>query len=285
VAEALPEVSAQETIMTVSLWTDRIDASSVADRALTVAARLWFLTAVAGQLIFAAYVVGFYGGSAVRGDMAAWNRVMPRGHVPGDSMGNFVVALHLLLAVVIILGGPLQLIPGMRRRAPRFHRWNGRVYILAVLATSIAALCMIWIRGAGGDLVQHLGGTLNAALVMIFAVLAVRHAIARDRATHRRWALRLYIAVSASWFFRVGLMLWVVLNEGPRGFDPETFTGPVLSFLAFANSLLPLAILEIYLRIADTNGRFAMATGLLLLTVAMGVGIFAAAALMWLPHI
>jgi hypothetical protein len=112
VAEALPEVSAQETIMTVSLWTDRIDASSVADRALTLAARLWFLTAVAGQLMFAAYVVGFYGGSAVRGDMAAWNRVMPRGHVPGDSMGNFVVALHLLLAVVIILGDRCNSSPG-----------------------------------------------------------------------------------------------------------------------------------------------------------------------------
>lgn len=83
-------------------------------------------------------------------------------------------------------------------------------------------------------------------------------------------------------------MLWIVLNRGPVGFDPKTFTGPFLSFWSFADYLLPLAVLELYLRTKETTGvpsRFAMAGGLVVLTVAMGVGIFAATMIMWLPRL
>src|SRR5712692_3482720 len=103
--------------MSASVWTDGSDLSSVADSALKIAARFWFLVAVVGLWIFVVYVVAFYGGSAIQGDLEAWNRALPNGYVPGDTIGNFVVAIHLFLAVIIIVGGPLQLIPRIRRRA------------------------------------------------------------------------------------------------------------------------------------------------------------------------
>src|SRR5712691_5622884 len=112
--------------------------SAGADSALKIAARFWFLVAVVGLWIFVVYVVAFYGGSAIQGDLEAWNRALPNGYVPGDTVGNFVVAIHLFLAVIIIVGGPLQLIPRIRRHAPSFHRWNGRLYMLTVFVTSIA---------------------------------------------------------------------------------------------------------------------------------------------------
>jgi len=93
---------------------------------------------------------------------------------------------------------------------------------------------------------------------------------------------------SGVWFFRVGLMLWVLLNKGPAGFDPKTFQGPFLTFWAFGQYLLPLAVLELYLRARDRGGapaRLAMAAGLFVLTVAMGVGIVVATMGLWLRHI
>src|SRR6185503_15008705 len=188
--------------MSASVWTDEVDLNSVADRTLKFATRFWFVVAVAGQWMFAYYVAAFYGGAAVRGDMQAWNKVMPHGYVPGNTMSNVAIAAHLLLAVVIIVGGPLQLIPQIRSYAPAFHRWNGRIYMPAVFLTSIAGLYMIWGRGPGGDIVQHLGITLDAILIMVFAVLALRYAMARQIQTHRRWALRLFMVVNAVWFFR-----------------------------------------------------------------------------------
>jgi hypothetical protein len=274
--------------MNEAVLTDRFDVASVADAALNAAARLWFLTAVIGQLLFVFYIASFYGGSAVRGNWEAWNRAMPHGYVPGDAVGNVVVAAHLFCAVLIILGGAIQLVPQVRRRAPAFHRWNGRLYMLSAFTISSAGLYMVWIRGGVGDVSQHVGISVNALLIMFCAAMALRYAVARDFATHRRWALRLFLVVSGVWFFRVGLMLSFLVFKGPFGFDPKTFQGPFLTFLAVAQYLLPLGALELYLRTQDragATGRRATAAVLFLLTIAMGAGIFAATMGLWLPRV
>ena len=260
-----------------------------ANTVLRAAALFWFFIAVMGQLVFAAYVLGFYGRVTLQGQPQLWNRVMPHGYVPGDTFFNAVLGLHLAFVVVIILGGVLQLIPRIRARMPAFHRWNGRAYLLAAAILSLGGLAMVWIRGGVvGDLAQHLAISLNALLILAFSFIAWRHARARRFDTHRRWALRLFLAVSGVWFFRIGLMFWIVVNQGPVGFDPESFTGPFLSFLGFAQYLLPLAVLELYFQVQKKRyprGQLAMAVGLGALTLPMIVGIGAATMIMWLPHL
>jgi Predicted membrane protein (DUF2306) len=261
---------------------------SIGITALRAAAQLWFVVAVAGQWLFAFYVTVFYGGSAARGDWAAWNQALPRGLLPGDSLGNATLAAHLLLAAVITLLGPLQLIPQVRARAPRWHRWTGRVYISTAFVASAGGLYLLVTRGTVGDNAQHVAIGLNALAIMGCATLAWRHALKRRFDAHRRWALRLFLVVNGVWFFRVGLMLWLVVNQRPVGFDPKTFEGPFLTFLAFAQFLLPLVVLELYLRARDRASalqRIVMAATLFALTVAMAVGIFGAFMGMWLPRL
>ncbi|GEM_PF-158382 len=268
---------------------ERQPLQNFADKALKAAAGLWFLVAVIGQWIFVVYIVSFYGRSVAEGDLARWNRILFHGYIPGDHMGNLALGIHILLAATITVGGPLQLTPQIRDRFPVFHRWNGRIYMLTAFTTSIVALYLVWIRGgSSGDVSQHLGVSLNAVLIMLCATMALRYALARNFKTHRRWALRLFLVVSGVWFFRVGLTLSALLFKGPFGFDPTTFQGPFLTFLSFAQYLLPLAVLEIYLRTQDRTGaprRIAMAAGLFVLTLAMGAGIFGATMGMWLPNI
>jgi len=276
------------TTMSTSVFTSRFELNSIADIALKAAVRLWFGVMVIGQLIFAFTVASFYGMTAARGDLLAWRKSITHGYIPGDTMGNLAIVVHLTSAVIVILAGLIQLIPQVRERAPAFHRWNGRIYVVTAFTISLAGLYMTWIRGSVGDLVQHLGSSLMAVLIMLCAVMALRYALARDFKTHRRWALRLYIVVSASLFIRAGLFLSLLLNHGPFGFDPATFSGPFLTFMIFAQYLVPLAVLEIYLRTQDRGGaagRFAMATGLFVLTVGLGAGIFAVTMGAWLPSI
>lgn len=257
-------------------------------RLLKASATSWFVVAFLGQWMFVAYVIGFYGSAAVRGRFEDWNKVLPHGHVAGDTMGNLVVSLHLLFAVVVIVGGTLQLIPQVRRFAPAFHRWNGRLYLSSVLVMSVGGLVMVWTRGAVGDLSQHIAISINALLIIGFAGMALHHARARRIDVHRRWALRLFLAVSGVWFFRVGLMFWVVANQGPAGFDPKTFQGPFLTILAFAQYLLPLAVLELYFRAqagGNPRARIAMTAGLGAATLVTATGIAAATAIMWLPRL
>jgi hypothetical protein len=274
--------------MSTAVWTHRLEVDSLADGALKAATRFWIVVVVIGQFAFAFTVASFYGLTALRGNFLAWSKSITHGLVPGDSMGNLAVAIHLTSAVIIILAGMLQLIPQIRARFPVFHRWNGRLYVVTAFSISIAGLYMMWVRGSVGDVLQHLGNSVMAVLIMICAVMALRYALARDFKTHRRWALRLYLVVSASLFIRAGIFLSLLLNHGPFGFDPTTFSGPFLTFIAFAQYLVPLAVLELYLRTQDQPTvlrRTAMAAVLFVLTLAMGAGIFAVTAGVWIPTI
>jgi hypothetical protein len=256
--------------------------------ALRNSARSWFVVAVTGQVIFGLYIALFYGSAAMHLNFQAWNRGGTR-HVwiPGDAMGNSTFAIHMLSAVVLTLGGVIQLIPQIRERAPAFHRWVGRLYMLTAFTGSLGGLYMMFVRGTVGDATQHFAIAVNAILIMIFAVVALRTAMKRQISVHRRWALRLFMAANGVWFFRIGLMFWVLANRAPVGFNPKTFEGPFLTFLAFAQYLLPLGMLELYLRARDGGGparRFAVATAIAACTLVTGIGIIGASMVMWLPH-
>ena len=272
--------------MSTAVMTNRLQLSSVADTALKAAARFWFAVTVVGQVVFGITVASFYALTALRGDYHKWN--FTHGYVPGVSMGNTAVVMHVASAAVIMLAGAVQLVPQIRNRFPIFHRWNGRIYMLAAVTLSVAGVYMTWFRGSVGDLSVHLGSTLNAVLIWLCGGMALRYALARDFKTHRRWALRFFLVVSASWFFRIGFFFSFLIFKGPFGFDPTTFRGPFLTFMTFAQYILPLAVLEIYLRAQDRPGalrRVATAGMLFVLTLVMGAGLFAVAMAQWVPQL
>jgi tetratricopeptide (TPR) repeat protein len=272
--------------MSTAVLTHRLELDSIAETALKAAARFWFGVTVIGQLFFAFAVASFYALTALRGNYHAWK--ITNGYIPGVTKGNLAVAIHLISAVMVMLAGAVQLVPQVRNRFPAFHRWNGRIYMLTAVALSAAGLYMTWIRGSVGDTSQHLGSTGNALLIWLCAAMALRYALARDFKTHRRWALRLFLVVSASWFLRLALFLSFLVFKGPFGFDPVTFQGPFLTFLTFGQYLFPLGILEVYLWAQDRPGvlrRMATAGMLFVLTLAMGAGIFAVSMALWVPQV
>ena len=273
--------------MTAIASTASAQARPAADRALAGVAALWWGVALIGQWLFVAYVAAFYGGAAIGGDFERWNEVLVGGYVRGGALGNVVLAAHLALAVVITLGGPLQLIPQIRARALPVHRWNGRIYMATALIISLAGLYMVWTRGTAGGAAMRVGISLNGVLIIAAGALAWRYVRAGDIAAHRRWALRTFMLVSGVWFFRVGLMAWILANQGPIGIG-EDFDGPFVRLWAFGCYLAPLAMLEIYLRAGSGTARSAKlaAAGLLLVvTAGVGVGIVGAAMGMWLPRV
>jgi phage tail protein X len=251
----------------------------------------WTCVALLGQLVFAAYVLLFYGISALAGEPRRWNQVLPHGWKDGAVLDNSVLAAHLMFTVVIVLGGLVQLLPVVRRRVPWLHRWTGRTYLLTAAALSLGGLYLVWVRGgAVGDLSQHLAITGNALIILGAAAMAWRAARARRIDDHRRWALRVFVAVSGVWFFRVGLMAWLGGFRAPLGFDADTFSGPFLTALAWGvYVVVPLLILEAVLRAqrgtASTGQQAIVAVGLALVTMLMAFGVVMATAGMWGPRI
>jgi hypothetical protein len=274
--------------MSTAVWTTRLELSSVAGKSLTAATRFWFVVTLIGQFAFAFSVAIFYGLTALRGNFQAWNRVLAHGYEAGATMGNAALAGHILFATVINIAGALQLIPSVRNRFTAFHRWNGRVFVLGAFTQAITGLYLTLSgRRIVGDATQHIISVLGALLIMFCAGMALRFAMARDFTMHRRWALRLFLVASASWFFRLGFFLTLVVF-GPIGFDPTTFSGPLLTFWSLAQYLLPLGVLELYLGAQSHPGampRMATAGVLFVLTLAMGAGIAAVGMGSWVPNV
>lgn len=254
--------------------------------AMRLAAASWWIVAAAGHLAFGAYILVAYGAATLHGDTAAWNRVWPTGYVPGQPWGNGIVAVHVLLASVVAIGGPLQLIPALRRWVPWFHRWNGRVYMSVAILVGAAGLAML---ASGRSLVgssQNTGVAINGVLLLPCAVLAWQRAGARDFVGHRRWALRLFVLAAGVWFFRIGLAGWIAINGGIAGFDPRTMQGPALFTLAMAEWVVPLLVLEAYLRAeraCSAIWRRAVAGLVMVMTCVTAYCVYRATMGMWWP--
>ena len=256
-------------------------------KVLKTTASFWFIIAVLGQWLFATYVGAFYGGAAVQGDFMKWNRVLPHGYVEGETMGNLATAIHVFLAVAILVGGPLQFIPAIRNRFRKFHRTNGRLYVGLVVLVSLSGTYMVLSKGTISGLIGDISININALLVFIFSVLTIRTAISKKFEAHNQWAFRLFLVANGVWFFRIGLMFWLMIMGGPVGFDPATFRGPFLIFLGFGQYLLPLLIYQLYLKSkkAEPTGKFLMSILLFICTLITGIGVFAATMGMWLPRL
>lgn len=252
---------------------------------LKIAVHSWFTVVVIGQFIFALYIFGLYGVNGLAGDFEKWNLQTPHGYVTNNVLGNVFFGIHVILAGVITVGGPLQIMPAVRNRYPRFHRINGRIYIFAAFIISFAGLYLSWIRGSVGGLTGSVFISINAVFIMIAAFYTILNATRREFLKHRKWAIRLFLCMSGVWFFRVFLMLWLTIHQKPVGFDPETFQGPALNMLYVCSYILPLVFVELYFIAREKEGalRQMILLFLFVLTLCIAVGTFSATMGMWLP--
>lgn len=259
----------------------------VADAALKTSAVVWFVPAAIGQWIFAYYIAVQYGVSAFAGRWSSWNDIMANGLIAGDLAGNVAIVIHIAVAFWITIAGTLQLMPLVRNNARSFHRWNGRLYVLIAIATSVGALYMTWARDQLGGVVSDVGISINGVLILAFALMAWRAAMARRFDAHQRWALRLFIAVSGVWFQRLMYGGMIVIVQGQPPGMTNDLSGPTNVAVVYGSYLIPLTVLELYLwaKRSGVAAKVATAGVVLLGASATTVGVVGATMIMWLPRI
>ena len=258
-----------------------------AQHALAVAARLWFIAATVGQWAFAWFIVAFFTPPLVTGHLQALNsKPHITGYVPGDTLGNAQLLLHVYAGALVTFVGALQLLPMLRRRWPRLHRWIGRVFMTVAALATLNGLYLTWIRGSRLNLPSALSISINGALILLFVALAWRSALRRDFGGHRRHVLRAYLLVNGVWFLRIGIMLAAV-TLAPLGYSMD-YDGAVFLGLSFLSWIAPLAFLQLYL-VAERSphprfqyGVSGLFAALTLLTAGGGVAAFL---FMWRPHL
>ena len=113
---------------------------------------------------------------------------------------------HLLGGALALAIGPFQFDAALRARRLAFHRFLGRVYVLAVLTGGLGGLALSTRSFAGT--VTHIGFAVLAVLWMSCVLTAWARIRSGDQAGHRRWMIRGY----ALTFAAVTLRIWLPLE-------------------------------------------------------------------------
>ncbi|MEM7375303.1 MAG: DUF2306 domain-containing protein [Bacteroidota bacterium] len=100
------------------------------------------------------------------------------------------IVLHIVAGIVLNLLGPFQFATGFRARRPGFHRWSGRLLVLAGVLVGITGLWMNEIFPPYGGLLKYSGIVAHSVGILIALFLAMRFILNRQIAKHRVWMMR-----------------------------------------------------------------------------------------------
>lgn len=172
--------------------------------------------------------------------------------VPVNVAGNGLPAavhLHIVTASVALLALPWQLMPAIRRRLPRLHRWIGRCYVVAAVPAGLSGVAA-GVTTSGG-LAAGLGFVLLGCLWTFCTLAMYRAARRRQFAAHRRWAVRSFALAFAAVTLRS--LLPVALATG-LSFEQS------YAVIAWLSWIPNLAVAEWHLRRSSRDPETVAAT-------------------------
>lgn len=250
--------------------------------------RGWVGIALIGQWAFAIYLLSLYVIPLATGTTAQVQDVSPaRGFDASASVNSVVFFAHILPAALMAMSGLLQLFPKFRVRYPKFHRWNGRMFFTLGLSGALTGLYLTWGAGFRFSDFGAMGITLNGLLIPIAIFFAWRAIRNKDIMQHERWAVHSFLLVNGVWTFRLYLMGWYLVNQGPNG-NNGTIDGPMDIFFSYACYLLPMIFAELIFwakrkRSKNINWLVIATTSLALISTLIGV--VSAGMMMWGPKV
>jgi hypothetical protein len=222
--------------------------------AIALVVATWISSAIFGAYIFAAY-----GGALRDGALERWNDVLPQLYRPTSPLAAIGIGIHFATGAILLLLGPIQLIGAVRRKAPAFHRWTGRIYVGAAFLAGAGGLTHILLKGTTGGMLMNVGFGIYGGLMVLSSVQAVRHAMARRIEQHRAWAIRLFALAVGSWLYRVEYGLW----QGFMGEVGHTdaFDGWFDMIMIFFFYVPNLIIAELFIRARKDQAAPAVRVG------------------------
>ncbi|MEP7382992.1 MAG: DUF2306 domain-containing protein [Gemmatimonadota bacterium] len=157
---------------------------------------------------------------------------------------------HLLFALPVLFGAPLQFIEALRLRAPQWHRAIGKCY---VLGASAAAVLAIYLGAVVGEYEgSRLSIALTGSLWLFFTLTAWRLAVAKRFTAHRAFMIRSYTMAL--------VLVWLRLMYDFQDYLFFYVTNPDLrdATREWASWVVPLLLVEAWLSwVPQLRGRKA----------------------------
>ncbi len=250
--------------------------------------KCWVVIALFGQWLFAIYIFTLYALPSLVSQPQVTHEMLPgQGITHKNTFDGFVFFTHIVPAALMALSGLLQLLPQIRNKYPKFHRYNGRLFFILGVSGALTGLYLTWVTGLRFSDLGSLGVTVNGLLIPVAIFFAWRTAVKNNFKLHQRFAVHSFLLVNGVWSFRLYLMAWFVVNQGPLG-NSSKIDGPADIALSFACYLLPMLIAELVFWAKRQHserikwGVVCVSAFGVLITL---IGVAAATMMMWLPRI
>lgn len=156
--------------------------------------------------------------------------------------------IHILPGTLFMISGPLQFMPGIRARHPRFHKLSGRIYIASAYIVGISALVLSFVLSPIGGINQAAATILFAILFLVSLSKAWWHILHRRIALHREWMIRAFSIGLAIGTIRPIMVLFFAFS----GLPPQVFFGTAF-WIGFTLHTLAAEIWINYTRVSPSS--------------------------------
>jgi uncharacterized membrane protein len=122
----------------------------------------------------------------------------------------YLTLVHVVTGFLFMTLGPLQFVAAIRNRWLRFHRWSGRVVLVASLVGVISALAFVPILPVYGSFATRVGVVCAGAYFSVALLQGYRHIRRRQIAEHREWMIRMFAVGLGISTFRVLIPIFMM---------------------------------------------------------------------------
>jgi uncharacterized membrane protein len=237
--------------------------------------------------LFGLYILFFYFAALVMEETMRWNKVLPGLYDDRTPAATAGMGLHFAGGGIILILGCIQLLEGVRKKYPAWHRWLGRVYVTAAMLTAIGGLVFIIKKGTIGGVVMNVAFAGYGILMLVAAVQTIRYARAAKFSEHRAWAIRLFALAIGSWLYRMDYGFWFLFTDGLG--HTSDFRGPFDYFMDFWFYLPNLLVAEVFIAqrgiLRSTAAKLASTVLIILATLFLLLATYYFTAKLWWPSV
>lgn len=155
-----------------------------------------------------------------------------------ESLWVLMIRIHILLALISLITGPLGILKSIRARSLKFHRWNGRIYVLSIASNYIPGLYVSFF--ATGGWLSTLGFLILNTLWIITTLLGYSTIKKRQVLAHSKWMVRSFFLSFANMI----IYIIVAITHNALGFSYDS-SYTIAVWLCW---ILTLSLAELFIR-------------------------------------
>ncbi len=158
--------------------------------------------------------------------------------LPNAKLWIVMIQLHIVLAIIALITGPLGLSRAMRMKNPHLHRWNGRIYVMVIVFNILPGYYVALY--ANGGIWSTIGFFILNTLWLLTTINGYRFIRKGQVHLHRSWMLRSFFLT----FANLTIYILVTILHYVAGL-PYGFSYSLGAWLAF---MINLVLAEIVIR-------------------------------------